>query len=98
MILSQNDLNVFVVDWSPIAGQSYSNAQGAVVRVGEYVAGFVRALKAQHGLNINKVKFVGHSLGAHVAGNAGKLTISFCLLRENVRNLSPRKRSVSKQK
>lgn len=70
-ILSQNDLNVFVVDWSPIAGKNYISAQGAVLRVGEYVADFVRNLKILYGLNINKVKFVGHSLGAHIAGNAG---------------------------
>lgn len=71
-ILSQNDLNVFVVDWSPIAGQTYKIAHEAVVKVGVYVAGFVSELKSQYGLNIRKVKFVGHSLGAHVAGCAGR--------------------------
>lgn len=71
-ILSQNYLNVFVVDWSPIAGKTYNSAHKSVVRVGNYIAEFVRELKRIYGLKIDKVKFVGHSLGAHVAGNAGK--------------------------
>lgn len=71
-ILTDNDLNVFVVDWSPIAGKSYRLAKNSVVRVGEYIADFVWRLKEEFDLNISKLKFVGHSLGAHVAGNAGK--------------------------
>lgn len=71
-ILTENDLNVFVVDWSPIAGKSYRSAKNSVVRVGEYIAEFVWRLKEEFYLDVTKVKFVGHSLGAHVAGNAGK--------------------------
>lgn len=71
-ILAQNDLNVFVVDWSPIAGRNYISARNAVERVGEYIADFVRKVKRKFGLKIKNVKFVGHSLGAHIAGNAGK--------------------------
>lgn len=72
-ILTENDLNVFVVDWSPIAGKSYLSAKGAVVRVGVYIADFVTELKEGYGVDVKKIKFVGHSLGAHIAGNAGKL-------------------------
>lgn len=79
-ILSQNDLNLFVVDWGVIASQGYIGAQGSVRRVGEYVAAFVKDLKSLYRLNINKVKFVGHSLGAHIAGNAGKFTSLLSLI------------------
>lgn len=71
-ILSKNDLNVFVVDWSSIAGRNYISAQGSVRTVGEYVAGFVRRLKSLYNVKVNTIKFVGHSLGAQVAGCAGK--------------------------
>lgn len=62
------------MDWSPIAGKNYFSAKNAVVRVGEYIAEFVRKVKHEFGLKIKNVKFVGHSLGAHIAGNAGKFS------------------------
>ncbi|CAH1118346.1 unnamed protein product [Phaedon cochleariae] len=69
-ILSHEDINVFVVDWSPMAGRNYISARNAVVRVGQYVADFIKDLKREFGLKLNEVKFVGHSLGAHICGNA----------------------------
>ncbi|XP_018568073.1 pancreatic triacylglycerol lipase [Anoplophora glabripennis] len=70
-ILARHDINVFVVDWSPVAGRNYVSAQGAVTTVGNHVADFIRALIATFGLRLDRVAFVGHSLGAHVSGNAG---------------------------
>lgn len=70
-ILARHDVNVFVVDWSPVAGRNYISAQGAVRTVGTYVADFVRSLVSTYGLRLDRVAFVGHSLGAHVSGNAG---------------------------
>lgn len=69
-ILSTADVNVFLVDWSFYARQLYITAQAAVQPVGRYVAAFVQLLQGK-GLNVGNVKMVGHSLGAHVAGNAG---------------------------
>lgn len=71
-ILEDHDINIFVVDWSPMAGRNYISARNSVVRVGGYVADFIRILKAEFGLKLSAVKFVGFSLGAHVSGNAGK--------------------------
>ncbi|CAH1987717.1 unnamed protein product [Acanthoscelides obtectus] len=70
-ILDRHDVNVFVVDWHIVAGKSYLNAQGNVRKVGQYIAKFITKLQDMYGLRLNKVKFVGHSLGAHIAGNAG---------------------------
>ncbi|XP_074041939.1 lipase member I-like isoform X2 [Leptinotarsa decemlineata] len=70
-ILQQDDINVLVVDWSPMAGKNYLSAKKSVIRVGKYVADFISSLKLKYGVKLDKVKFVGFSLGAHVAGNAG---------------------------
>lgn len=69
-LLSAFDINVFVVDWSPIAKGAYVTAQAAVNPVGHIVGGFINLLKGK-GLNVGNVKLIGHSLGAHVAGNTG---------------------------
>ncbi|XP_050503652.1 lipoprotein lipase-like [Diabrotica virgifera virgifera] len=70
-MLKNHDVNIFVVDWSPIASDQYIFAQSQVRRVGEYVADFVRSLINEYSLQLDKLTFVGHSLGAHVCGNAG---------------------------
>ncbi|XP_028129780.1 pancreatic triacylglycerol lipase [Diabrotica virgifera virgifera] len=70
-ILRDHDVNIFVVDWSPIAGKGYLTAQGSMQKVGGYIADFARSLNKKYGLQLNKLKFVGHSLGAHICGCAG---------------------------
>ncbi|KAJ8979140.1 hypothetical protein NQ317_016759 [Molorchus minor] len=70
-MLSKHDVNLFVVDWSPIASGSYLSAKQAVNKVGMYVAQFVKSLTERFNLTLDKTAMAGHSLGAHVAGNAG---------------------------
>ncbi|KAJ8916053.1 hypothetical protein NQ315_010921 [Exocentrus adspersus] len=70
-ILAGHNINVFVVDWSPVAGRNYISAKGSVVRVGQHVANFIKALVSRYNLRLNRVALVGFSLGAHIAGNAG---------------------------
>ncbi|KAG5885413.1 hypothetical protein JTB14_031435 [Gonioctena quinquepunctata] len=70
-ILRVSDVNVFVIDWSPIAGRTYVTAQGSVTKVGEYAGNFIKSLQHTYGLNLGKVKLVGHSLGAHISGCIG---------------------------
>ncbi|XP_060516291.1 pancreatic triacylglycerol lipase-like isoform X7 [Cylas formicarius] len=72
--LSNHNLNVIVVDWSPIAGSNYLTAQRAVTRVGQYVGTFLTRLESQIGLSLARTTIVGHSLGAHITGNAGAAT------------------------
>uniref|UniRef100_A0A6P7GIA5 Pancreatic lipase-related protein 3-like isoform X2 n=1 Tax=Diabrotica virgifera virgifera TaxID=50390 RepID=A0A6P7GIA5_DIAVI len=54
-----------------MAGKNYISAKNSVTRVGLYVAGFIKQLKENFGIRLEKVKFVGHSLGAHICGNSG---------------------------
>ncbi|KAJ8916045.1 hypothetical protein NQ315_010913 [Exocentrus adspersus] len=70
-IFSKHDINIFVVDWSPVAARNYISAKGAVTKVGEHIGNFVRALASRYGLRISDVSLAGHSLGAHIAGGAG---------------------------
>ncbi|KAJ8951111.1 hypothetical protein NQ318_021555 [Aromia moschata] len=70
-LLPKYDANVFVVDWSRLAKKNYVTAKNAVTAVGGFVAKFLQTLQASYGLNFSRTMLVGHSLGAHVCGNAG---------------------------
>lgn len=70
-MLRSHDVNVFTVDWNSITRFDYVIAQANVVQVGQYLANFIKLLVKNHGLDLKKVKLVGHSLGAHVLGNCG---------------------------
>ncbi|KAJ8916054.1 hypothetical protein NQ315_010922 [Exocentrus adspersus] len=70
-ILEKHNINLFVVDWSPVAGKNYVSAKGSVVKVGQHIANFVKSLASRYGLRVSTVSLVGHSLGAQIAGNAG---------------------------
>lgn len=72
--LQGHDINVIVVDWSPIAARRYIIAQPAVLRVGNYIGDFLLRLDNELGHRLTKVSVVGHSLGAHIAGNIGART------------------------
>lgn len=70
-LLSKYDVNIVIVDWSPVASQSYFSAQGSVQPLGSYVATFITDLSSTYGVSIPSITLIGHSLGAHIAGNAG---------------------------
>ncbi|KAJ8983360.1 hypothetical protein NQ317_009273 [Molorchus minor] len=70
-VLSKHDINVFVVDWATIALRNYISARYSVVEVGEHIADFIKSLVSTYRLDLSRVYFVGHSLGAHISGNAG---------------------------
>ncbi|KAJ3640175.1 hypothetical protein Zmor_003491 [Zophobas morio] len=72
-ILKKIDINIIVVDWSPVASQSYGTAQGAVNNIGSFVANFINNMIDTYKLSGSQITLIGHSLGAHVAGNAGAL-------------------------
>ncbi|CAK1540635.1 unnamed protein product [Leptosia nina] len=71
-ILSVEDANVIIVDWSQYSRQSYSNAVSAVPSVGTYVASMIQNLVTAGITTLDKVHLVGFDLGAHVAGYAGR--------------------------
>ncbi|XP_066155565.1 pancreatic triacylglycerol lipase-like [Euwallacea fornicatus] len=74
-LLQKKNLNVIVVDWSSIAGGTYISSQGSVRAVGNHVGDFLITLNNALGYRLNRITLVGHSLGAHVSGNAGARTI-----------------------
>lgn len=71
--LTKGDYNVILVDWSNIAGKNYVSAKHYVPDVGRLIGGFILLMVQRVGLIIEKVGLVGHSLGAHVSGVAGRI-------------------------
>ncbi|XP_005107857.1 pancreatic lipase-related protein 2 [Aplysia californica] len=72
-LLSEGDYNVIVVDWHSGAGFPFYEHATANIRV---VAAEIKVLLEGYerkGLNLTTVHFIGHSLGAHLSGNAGSM-------------------------
>ncbi|XP_035723151.1 pancreatic triacylglycerol lipase-like [Vespa mandarinia] len=70
--LQHDDYNVILVDWEPLAASTfYLGPMQNTVRVGKDAANFIDFLVTETDLTAENVHFLGHSLGAHVAGNAG---------------------------
>ncbi|XP_052740187.1 pancreatic triacylglycerol lipase-like [Bicyclus anynana] len=70
--LAAGDFNVIVLDWRGAASGVYTTSVRAVPDVGRQLANFLVFLFRTAGGNWNNVHLVGHSLGAHVMGNAGR--------------------------
>lgn len=72
--LDRADHNVVVVDWGAGAQTSnYISARNRVSAVGATVARMVNAIIGAGLTAANRVIIVGHSLGSHCAGHAGRL-------------------------
>lgn len=65
-------MNVISVDWSTLAFDFYTLAVTAVKPVGRYSAKLVDLLVEQIKVSPSTIHVLGHSLGAHVAGNIGE--------------------------
>ncbi|XP_046396793.1 phospholipase A1-like isoform X2 [Ischnura elegans] len=71
--LHSMDCNVVVVDWSILSlNHLYPEAKRNTVPVGHYMAKFIDFVAREMGVDVGDLKLVGHSLGAHVMGIAGK--------------------------
>jgi len=64
--------NVILVDWQEIAWLNYCSAALKTKFVGEQISEFINVLTANSGTNLGNVHLIGHGLGAHVCGFAGK--------------------------
>lgn len=65
--------NVIFVDWSKYAlTYNYAGARLKVPKVGRQLAKFLDQLHKFAGMSFNKLTVIGHSLGTHVVGFAGK--------------------------
>ncbi|XP_053685622.1 pancreatic triacylglycerol lipase-like [Sabethes cyaneus] len=70
--LRVGDFNIITVDWGVGAITNYISARLNVGPAGQGVSGFIDILKAATGISPDSIYIIGFSLGAHVAGNAGK--------------------------
>lgn len=69
--LNKSDSNVIVIDWSPASKDSYLLARLLVPLIGVHVGKMLSFLE-DNGMNEGTTTLVGHSLGAHIMGIAGK--------------------------
>ncbi|CAD7079340.1 unnamed protein product [Hermetia illucens] len=73
--LDRGDYNIIIVDWGAGAGSiNYIKAAGNTVTAGKKVAALIDFLAEKAGLNTDNTYLIGHSLGGHVVGLAGKYT------------------------
>nr|XP_016997292.2 lipoprotein lipase [Drosophila takahashii] len=70
--LRNGNYNIFTVDWGRGAIADYITASYRVKPVGKVLAKFVDFLHQEAGLRFEDLQLVGFSMGAHVAGLAGK--------------------------
>ncbi|KAG8435840.1 hypothetical protein GDO86_013694, partial [Hymenochirus boettgeri] len=71
-MLQVEDVNCFMVDWSGGAQTLYTKASNNLRVVGAEVAYFIDILSSNFGYSPSNVHIIGHSLGAHAAGEVGK--------------------------
>ncbi|XP_073819936.1 phospholipase A1-like [Musca autumnalis] len=66
------DCNVIVVDWARARSVDYATSVIAVPKVGKKIAEMIDFLNKNYKMPFETLTVAGHSLGAHVAGYAGK--------------------------
>jgi pimeloyl-ACP methyl ester carboxylesterase len=71
-ILKAEDMNVIVVNWSKGSQFPYTQATANTQVVGAEIAKLIKALVANRGANLVDFHLIGHSLGAHTSGYAGR--------------------------
>lgn len=66
------DVNLIVADWSQAAYQPYDLSRQltsqVAIRIGEIIEHFID----EYDLDKGQIHVIGHSLGAHIAGNVGR--------------------------
>ncbi|XP_011307696.1 phospholipase A1-like [Fopius arisanus] len=73
--LRRGDYNVILVDWEPLASSTfYLGPMQNTGKVGKQAGLFIDFLIQETGIRSVDIHFIGHSLGAHVAGNAAAST------------------------
>ena len=73
IIISKGDFNVFCVDWQNGATDfNYKKVAANTRVVGALLAQFIARLRQDTGARYGDMHLIGHSLGAHIAGYAGK--------------------------
>ncbi|XP_075071692.1 pancreatic lipase-related protein 2-like isoform X2 [Mixophyes fleayi] len=71
-ILQKEDVNCICVDWSGGSSAIYNQAVNNVQVVGAEISCFINVTLDHFNASLSKIHLIGHSLGAHVVGEAGK--------------------------
>ncbi|XP_078006743.1 pancreatic lipase-related protein 2-like isoform X2 [Phascolarctos cinereus] len=71
-ILQVENVNCFCVDWKKGSRARYVQAANNIRVVGAEIAYLINVLSTEFGYSPSNIHAIGHSLGAHVAGEAGK--------------------------
>jgi pimeloyl-ACP methyl ester carboxylesterase len=71
-ILRVENANVIIVDWSKGNGFPYTQATANTQIVGAEIARLIKTLVNDKGESYAKFHLIGHSLGAHISGYAGR--------------------------
>jgi pimeloyl-ACP methyl ester carboxylesterase len=74
-ILDAEDVNVIIVNWSKGNGFPYEKATANTQVVGAETGLFINYMIANHGAKAADFHVIGHSLGSHIAGYAGKQVV-----------------------
>ncbi|XP_050072700.1 pancreatic triacylglycerol lipase-like [Anopheles maculipalpis] len=70
--LVQDAHNLLVVDWSKVAYLSYPTARRLVLPISNIIGNSLAKFIQRVGIEHSQVHVIGHSLGAHIAGNVGR--------------------------
>ncbi len=71
-ILQNQDANVIIVDWAKGASGTYFQAMVNTRVIGAMVAAQIESIQKAKNITLESIQIIGHSLGAHVSGFAGK--------------------------
>lgn len=73
--IKNEDVNLITVDWEDMASNLYYfESARRTEDVGMAIAELIAFMVSDMGLSFDRVHIIGHSLGAHTAGYAGKFT------------------------
>ncbi|XP_037946466.1 lipase member I-like [Teleopsis dalmanni] len=70
--LAQGAANIFIADWQYLANLDYRDSRRVVSKVSMHFAEALYEFFNKHEIDYNEVHIIGHSLGAHIAGNIGR--------------------------
>ncbi|XP_074855666.1 pancreatic lipase-related protein 2-like [Carettochelys insculpta] len=71
-LVEVEDVNCIAVDWETGAMYTYVNAVNNIRVVGAEIAYFIKALMTMFHYSPSQIHIIGHSLGAHAAGEVGR--------------------------
>lgn len=70
--LSAGNVNLMIVDWSQASYQMYDLSRGLTSQVAYRIAQILEEFLRENNISSDLVHLIGHSLGAHIAGNVGR--------------------------